>query len=86
LHIALHGCNQQYSAIGTAFIEHAGYNGWAEANNIIVVYPQTAASYFFPYNPEGCFDWWGFTNAYYAVKGGPQIAFIEKIIDAFASS
>lgn len=32
------------------FIMNAGYNEWAEANSIVVVYPQTEASYLLPYN------------------------------------
>lgn len=40
-----------------AFVKHAGYNGWAEANNIILLYPQTVSSDWNPANPQGCWDW-----------------------------
>lgn len=56
LHVALHGCLQNIDSIGFAFVNHAGYNEWAEANNIIILYPQTIASPSLPYNPKAC---WG---------------------------
>ena len=56
LHVALHGCLQNIDSIGFAFINHSGYNEWAESNDIIIIYPQTIASPTFPYNPKGC---WG---------------------------
>src|SRR5207237_7310603 len=40
LHVALHGCKQYQSLIGTKFVTNAGYNKWADTNNIIVLYPQ----------------------------------------------
>lgn len=56
LHVALHGCVQSIDSIGFDFIHHAGYNEWAESNNIIIIYPQTIASSPIPYNPKAC---WG---------------------------
>jgi hypothetical protein len=56
LHVALHGCLQNIDSIGFDFISHSGYNEWAEANNIIIIYPQTIASPSIPYNPKAC---WG---------------------------
>lgn len=50
-------------SIGDVFAKHAGYNEVAEANNIIILYPQTAL--FPPYNPNGCYDWWGVTSIGY---------------------
>lgn len=82
LHIALHGCEQSYTDVGTAFVEHGGYNSWAEANNIVVVYPQTIPSRLLG-NPNSCFDWWGFTGSDYAVKSGVQMAAVKNIVDAF---
>lgn len=43
LHVAFHGCEQNVANVGDKFIRHAGYNAWADANNLIVLYPQTAA-------------------------------------------
>ena len=41
LHIAFHGCEQSQELIRDEFYARAGYNEWAEANRIIILYPQT---------------------------------------------
>ena len=53
LHISFHGCEQGADFIGSAYAEHTGFNSWAEANNIIVLYPYIAASNSLPTNPNG---------------------------------
>lgn len=55
LHIAFHGCAQTLDDINTTFVTETGYNRWAEANNIVVLYPQAKATLT---NPEGCWDWY----------------------------
>jgi hypothetical protein len=62
LHIALHGCLMSRQFTGSTFVEHAGYNQVAEVNDIIVLYPQTHSNRL---NPNGCFDWWGYTSPAY---------------------
>jgi hypothetical protein len=42
--------------INDTFVKNAGYNQLAEANNIIVLYPQTRLHWLDPSNPLGCFD------------------------------
>lgn len=54
LHLAFHGCLQGRMFINSTFVLHAGYNGLAEANDIIVLYPQLRNS---TLNPNGCWDW-----------------------------
>ena len=85
VHIALHGCKQNYEAIGDRYIRHAGYNEWADSNHLIILYPQTiagnpATNFGTPLNPYGCWDWWGYTDFNYAVKAGPQIATIKSML------
>lgn len=41
--------------IGDIFAVHAGYNGVAEMNSIIILYPQVVKSLLT--NPQGCWDW-----------------------------
>jgi len=77
--VALHGCEQNQQAIGKAFIEKSGLNEWADNNNILVLYPQTIAS-ILPYNPAGCWDWWGYTGSNYAVKSAPQMRAIMNMV------
>lgn len=50
LHIAFHGCQQEHERVGDAFVAHAGYNKYAESNDIIVLYPQSKATPLFPAN------------------------------------
>jgi poly(3-hydroxybutyrate) depolymerase len=82
LHIALHGCAQGTQFISDTYAVHSEYNGLAEANKIIILYPQACNS---TINPEGCWDWWGFTGADYASKLGPQVIAIKRMIDRIAT-
>jgi len=104
VHVALHGCMQyprheyfadnRFRKIGSTFVEHAGYNRWADANRI-VVYPQTNArplalwELWMPWryqraNPYGCWDWWGYDGNDYDTRAGSQIQAIRKMIDRLA--
>ncbi len=69
VHFALHGCEQGVEFVGDVFARHSGFNEWAEANNIIVVYPQADKN---TLNPNGCWDWWGYTGTAYASRVGTQ--------------
>ena len=93
VHIAFHGCRQGQSfrplpfvpigePFGKTFVEHAGYNRWADTNDIIVLYPQAVATFT---NPQGCWDWWGFDDANYAVKAGRQITAVRAMLDRITS-
>jgi len=86
LHVNLHGCQQTTADIQFQYPEHVGLNEWAESNNIIVVYPQVSKSYVLPSNPEGCWDWWGYTNSNYANKQGAQMVFLQSLIKAITGS
>eukprot|EP00026_Physarum_polycephalum_P014003 Phypoly_transcript_14469.p1 GENE.Phypoly_transcript_14469~~Phypoly_transcript_14469.p1 ORF type:complete len:311 (+),score=43.76 Phypoly_transcript_14469:48-980(+) len=77
VHIAFHGCDQLISSIGTTFVKHAGFNGWAEANKIVIIYPQAKKT---TTNPKGCWDWWGYTGTGYASQSAAQITTIQKYV------
>ena len=52
--------------MGDEFARHAGYLEVAEANDIIVLFPQIAQQ--FGINPNnGCFDWWGYEDSDYGM-------------------
>jgi hypothetical protein len=90
VHIALHGCKQNFDTIQDHYIQHAGYNEWADTNRLIILYPQTivgdpTTDPFTPINPFGCWDWWGYTNFNYAVKAGRQITTIKAMLDRVTS-
>lgn len=83
VHVVLHGCLQTPEHVKTTFVTHAGYNEWAEGSGIIVLYPQARKSLM---NPNGCFDWFGYTGADYANKRGPQMRAIKAMIDRILSN
>jgi hypothetical protein len=97
LHVALHGCDQHQEAVESDecvergecpalfFFKDAGYNEWAEKNNIVVLYPQNtpwggaAAA---AKNPHSCWDWWGYSDGDYFRRSGKQIRAIAGMINA----
>ena len=94
LHVAFHGCQQQAERIGLAFVNGAGFNEWAAANRIVVLYPQTVATRavpFTPYNPQGCWDWWGYNDFFfdfagrYATREGVQVAAVWRMVQRLMS-
>ncbi|GAB6023186.1 hypothetical protein CHUAL_008010 [Chamberlinius hualienensis] len=80
IHIAFHGCAMGRQIIGERFVRHAGYNDVAELNNIIILYPQVAISLFIPFNPIGCYDWFGFTGEHYATQFGVQMLTVRNML------
>ncbi|MGA7993364.1 MAG: fibronectin type III domain-containing protein [Bradyrhizobium sp.] len=87
VHIALHGCLQDAGEIDRRFINETGYNAWADTNRLIVLYPQTAVSWYLPYNPLACWDLWGYVdeNDSYVTKSGSQIRTIKAMLDALTA-
>lgn len=94
LHVALHGCLQSFDADPApdvvTFYRDGGYNDWAEANNIVVLYPQIAQAVLTKDldlakkspNPTGCWDWWGYQNdKNYPTKDGHQIKALQAMVD-----
>lgn len=79
VHIALHGCKQGYDYVGFRFgqaetqdqppygkryITTTGYAEIADSNNLIILFPQAAGrDDNHAQNPDGCWDWWGYTAA-----------------------
>lgn len=86
LHVAFHGCLQYQQLVADAFYAQAGYNRWAATNRIIVLYPQTIESNLIPYNPKGCWDWWGYTDSQFPTKNGMQIVAVRKMIVRLSES
>jgi type 1 fimbria pilin len=84
IHVAFHGCKQSANVVGNDFYQKTSYNNWADTNNIIVLYPQVNASTI-PYNPQGCWDWYGYTGANYALKSGSQLVAVSAMISRLTS-
>jgi hypothetical protein len=82
VHIVFHGCNQQREKVGDTFARDTGYANWADANRMLVLFPQVSVG---AVNPQGCWDWWGYTGREYLTRKGPQIAAVRRMLDRLAS-
>lgn len=97
IHVVFHGCKQVYNRnpdasdfspddatnpFGLQYVKYAGYNEWADTNNLIILYPQ--AQKVQSMNPRGCYDWWGYlagTADTYATKEGPQMKAVYAMLE-----
>jgi predicted esterase len=93
LQVALHGCTQSAETLGDVFYARVGLNEWADANRIVVLYPQAHATTLSELpsglarfglaapNPMGCWNWWGYAgDSRYLTKQGVQVDAIWKMI------
>ncbi|MBU1309996.1 MAG: PHB depolymerase family esterase [Gammaproteobacteria bacterium] len=85
LHVSFHGCKQNAETVGDAYTTGTGLNNYADSNNIVVLYPQTTASSINPFNPNACWDWWGYTSADYATVKGTQLQAVYQLVKAVQS-
>jgi hypothetical protein len=91
VHVVFHGCEQGAAKIGDLFYRGTGYNEMADSNNMIVLYPQveSRALFFPPYNPKGCWDFWGYSSMnffapkFYA-KTAVQMQAVKSMLDQLA--
>jgi len=77
VHVVFHGCGQSRSVVGAGLPAQTGFVPWAEANRLILLFPQVAPS---ALNPQGCWDWWGYTGREYLTRGGAQITAIHRML------
>lgn len=82
LHVTLHGCLMNYKHIGLDYVQHSGHVAWADANDIVLLFPQTIAS---GINEKACFDWFGYTGTAYSSNVGVQPMFVKATLDAMMS-
>ena len=105
LHVALHGCQMfpEWTFTGKVGSQFAGqtvtfnglyrdnvYNEVAEANDIIMLYPQAIniGTQDSDINPYGCWEFWPFVDANiatYFTRDAPQMKFIANVIAALQS-
>ncbi|APA70740.1 extracellular catalytic domain type 2 short-chain-length polyhydroxyalkanoate depolymerase [Janthinobacterium sp. 1_2014MBL_MicDiv] len=91
VHVVFHGCLQTTQAIGNRFYTSTGYNQVADANKIIVLYPQAEPSPVFPYNPKGCWDFWGYTSLNpldpnFYTRSGTQMDAVKRMLDRLGAA
>jgi poly(3-hydroxybutyrate) depolymerase len=83
LHVVFHGCKQSTEYIGDRFYTLTGYNHWADANDIVLLYPQAVSG---PGNPNGCWDWWGYDSDDYHTRSGAQMAAVRAMVARLAGA
>jgi poly(3-hydroxybutyrate) depolymerase len=86
LHVVFHGCRQSEDFVGEAFVRHTGLNAWAMTNDLVILYPQVGASALRPLNPQGCWDWWGYSGADYAERSGAQVRAVAAMVERLVAS
>jgi hypothetical protein len=77
-HIVFHGCKQGRETIGDRFIKESGYARWAASNRIVLLFPQVIAS---DANPNGCWDWWGYTGRHFLDHEAPQMVAVHRMLE-----
>jgi poly(3-hydroxybutyrate) depolymerase len=83
--VAFHGCLQGHAEIGDKFVTESGIDEWADTNKVIVLYPYAVqAPGPSPYNPNGCWDWWGYDDPNYSLKSGTQTTIVYKMVQRIA--
>lgn len=78
-HLSFHGCLMGAEYVQKTFAENSGLNDWAEANDIVIVYPQLLKNAELN-NPNGCWDWYGYTGTNYLTQNASQMKSIYKLI------
>ncbi|PZU09792.1 MAG: depolymerase [Sphingomonas sp.] len=92
VHVVFHGCGQSAKYVGRDVVDMLGYNGWAEANRIIILYPQVDKSEVAPFNPQGCWDWWGYTGPAltgfprFHTQSAPQLRAVRAMVERLTAS
>lgn len=81
VHVVFHGCKQGREKLGGGFVKPSGFARWAEANGIIVLFPQVRAA---SDNPNGCWDWWGYTGRRFLEREAPQMRAVRAMLGRLA--
>lgn len=89
LHVVFHGCLQGAEVIGDKYYATTGYNEIADSNDIVMLYPQVQPSNMNPTNPQGCWDFWGYSipdnpKPDYFSKNAPQIKAVSAMVKRLA--
>ena len=84
LHVFLHPCGQSYfTRNDTLYANYSGHSLWADANNIVLLFPQTYPDT--TVNPDGCWDDSGIYDDGFDRKAGKQTSAIMAMVDRITS-
>jgi poly(3-hydroxybutyrate) depolymerase len=93
VHVVFHGCIQSSETVKDHVYAQLGYNEWADTNKLIILYPQVDKADLRG-NPNGCWDWWGYTTmppwgfggSGFVFRSGPQVSAIHAMIARLESA
>ncbi len=69
------------------FVLDSGYINYGEANDAMILFPQTwITENNYPYNPHGCWDWFGWTGESYATNGGIEAKWLMDFINSVSKN
>lgn len=83
VHVAFHGCAQNRETVGDAFVERTGFARLADTNRLVVLFPQAVVS---SSNPQGCWDWWGYSGPDFLTRDAPQIRAVHGMLERLAGT
>lgn len=79
LHIVLHDCEAPIKGDVASMAAQSGFNAWAGAFDVVVLYPQLRS------DTEWCWDWRGVSGPDYAVQSAAQISALKSMIDSLVT-
>lgn len=79
VHIVFMGCGQNRNL--ATVVADLGYVPWADSNRLVVLFPQVNQN---ALNPQGCWDWWGYTGHEYLTRSGVQIVAVHRMLERLA--
>lgn len=77
-HLALHGCLQSPEFVKNDFYTQSGYIEASKVHNVIMIFPDIKKS---KENPNGCWDWYGYTDKFFATNKAQQIQFLNNVTE-----
>lgn len=94
VHVFAHGCGMSAAsgpapyAFGDTYARRAGFNAWAEANGIVVLYPQLhfGAGAITSSQRGDCWDQEGNSGDDFSDKGGAQVRAVKAMVDRLTSA
>lgn len=81
VHIVFHGCKQGAEFVGDTFVKASGFAPHSQANRLVILFPQVRSSHA---NPQGCWDWWGYTSRDFLTRNAPQTEAVWRMLRRLA--
>lgn len=77
VHIDYHACGGNFRAVSTSYMLQTGLAAYAEANNFVLVFPQTSEA---GVAGAGCWDWFGGISPDFDTHTGVQLRMVQAMV------